>query len=343
MEYKYDESALRVTESKSHLLSIIIPIYNAEKYLKMCVDSILQQTFSNFELLLIDDGSRDASPQICDDYARKDARCKVTHKENGGCSSARNLGISLAEGDLVAFVDADDYLDCDMYQILIDNLDKTDSDVSVCGYKREKESSVPNLIESHDTLAPILILTEKEIYDSITRQKNSIEGMVWNKVWKREVVGDHRYRTDVAINDDAVFTWETLKDAKQVCYCDLPMYHYMVLPSGIVSSSKLDNYLKGVFGYEIMMADKEDLSEECYADLCTQYIVWNVSTFERLAMQKNPDHKIYEKIKENIRSKQKYLERISNKYHKAMAMLITKNFFLAKTFATAKSIVKQHH
>lgn len=308
----------------------------------MCVDSILSQTYKNFELLLIDDGSKDSSPAICDEYAKKDARCKVTHKENGGCSSARNMGISLAQGDLIAFVDADDYLDPDMYEILIDNLDRTGSDVSVCGYLHEKESAQPNIKESHGNELPeTIVLTEKEIYDSITRKDNSIEGMVWNKVWKRTIVGEHLYRNDVAINDDAVFTWEVLKDAKQVCYCSLPMYHYVILQSGIVRSSKVDNYLKGVFGYEIMMKDKDIISETCYANLCWQYVVWNVTSFEQLLLQDKPDRKIYEQIKTNIISKREYIKIIPSKQHRIIAVLITKNYFLARVVVSFKRFLKK--
>lgn len=91
-------------------ISVIVPVYNAEKYLQCCVDSILAQTFTDFELLLIDDGSRDRSGEICDEYARKDVRVKVFHKENGGASAARNLGLDHANGYYVAFVDSDDYL-----------------------------------------------------------------------------------------------------------------------------------------------------------------------------------------------------------------------------------------
>ena len=99
-------------------ISIIVPVYKVEKYLKKCVDSILAQTFSDFELILVDDGSPDNSGRICDDYAKKDARVRVVHKQNGGLSSARNAGIEVAKGKYLGFVDSDDYIAEDMYELL---------------------------------------------------------------------------------------------------------------------------------------------------------------------------------------------------------------------------------
>ncbi|HAQ0795523.1 TPA: glycosyltransferase, partial [Enterococcus faecium] len=102
-------------------ISIIVPVYNVEKYLKKCVDSILGQTFTDFELLLIDDGSTDNSGSICDELAKTDNRIKVIHKENGGLSDARNIGIEVAKGDFIGFIDSDDYIDEDMYAFLYNN------------------------------------------------------------------------------------------------------------------------------------------------------------------------------------------------------------------------------
>ena len=113
-------------------ISIIVPVYNVEKYLKKCVDSILGQTFTDFELLLIDDGSTDNSGSICDELAKTDNRIKVIHKENGGLSDARNIGIEVAKGDFIGFIDSDDYIDEDMYAFLYNNILKYDAELSMC-------------------------------------------------------------------------------------------------------------------------------------------------------------------------------------------------------------------
>lgn len=114
-------------------ISIIVPVYKVEPYLRKCVDSILAQTFTDFEVILVDDGSPDNSGKICDEYASKDSRVRVIHKKNGGLSSARNAGIDVARGKYLGFVDSDDYIEKDMYELLYDNIVKEQADLSICG------------------------------------------------------------------------------------------------------------------------------------------------------------------------------------------------------------------
>ena len=118
-------------------LSIIIPVYNTEKYLHRCVDSVLQQNMSDYELILVDDGSTDGSGKICDEYKEKDSRVKVIHTQNQGVSKARNTGLELSSGEYIGFVDADDYIDADMYEKLIEASIDSNADVCCCGYLQE--------------------------------------------------------------------------------------------------------------------------------------------------------------------------------------------------------------
>ena len=108
----------------SDKISVIVPVYNVENYLRRCVDSIINQTYKNLEIILVDDGSPDNCPVICDEYAQKDSRIKVIHKENGGLSSARNCGMDMATGEYIGFVDGDDWIESDMYKFLIENAEK---------------------------------------------------------------------------------------------------------------------------------------------------------------------------------------------------------------------------
>ena len=126
---------------KSKLLTVIVPVYNVEKYLDTCIKSIINQTYSNLEIILVDDGSKDDSGRICDKYAEKDKRIKVIHKENEGLSEARNLGIKLSKGDYITFVDSDDYIDERMYEILIHDLEYYDVDIATCDYLRVEDYS----------------------------------------------------------------------------------------------------------------------------------------------------------------------------------------------------------
>lgn len=114
-------------------ISIIVPIYNVEEYIHRCIDSILAQTFTDFELILVDDGSPDRCGEMCDEYAKKDSRIKVIHKENGGLSDARNAGLEIAQGDFIGFVDSDDYIESDMYEILLEACEENNSKIAMCG------------------------------------------------------------------------------------------------------------------------------------------------------------------------------------------------------------------
>jgi len=122
-------------QAKQALISIIVPVYNMENYLERCMLSILQQTYDKIEVLLIDDGSTDMSPEICDGYAKKDSRVKTFHVKNGGLSSARNVGINYAKGDYFLFVDSDDDIDKRMVESLYHAIKEHEADISICGYQ----------------------------------------------------------------------------------------------------------------------------------------------------------------------------------------------------------------
>ena len=124
------------------LISIIIPVYKVEKYIYKCIDSVLNQTYKNLEIILVDDGSPDKCPEICEEYAKKDNRIKIIHKKNGGLSDARNAGLKVATGKYIGFVDSDDYIEKDMYQVLYNNIIKTNSDISIVNLKEVKENEI---------------------------------------------------------------------------------------------------------------------------------------------------------------------------------------------------------
>ena len=126
------------------IISIIVPIYNVGKYLPKCIESILNQTFKNFELILVNDGSTDNSGVVCDDYEKKDTRIKIIHKSNGGVSSARNAGLYVAKGEYIGFVDPDDYIDKNMYEKLYRLCIDNNSDIAICRFNREINGKIQN-------------------------------------------------------------------------------------------------------------------------------------------------------------------------------------------------------
>lgn len=149
------------------LLSIIVPVYKAEKHLDRCVESILSQTYGNIELVLVDDGSPDACPAMCDSWAKRDWRVRVIHKKNNGASSARNAGLDMASGEYIGFVDADDFVEPDMYETLMKNALENNADRSGCGYF---DSSRPDEISAD---GKITVLSDKKLYNCLFRLRQA--------------------------------------------------------------------------------------------------------------------------------------------------------------------------
>jgi glycosyltransferase involved in cell wall biosynthesis len=199
------------------LVTVIIPVYNSEKTLRKCVDSILYMSFKDIELILVDDGSSDFSPTICDDYAAKDSRVRTFHKENGGVSSARNLGLDKAQGKWVVFIDSDDYV-TDGY---LDGVVGHDEDILFKGYKKFDNNGIVGG-KGADELSDILFISDfisQYVTDSLLR------GPVF-KFYKRSLIGDLRFLPDMKIGEDAWFVFNYLAKCKS--FAVLPKGEYMV-------------------------------------------------------------------------------------------------------------------
>ncbi|MBR5433588.1 MAG: glycosyltransferase [Bacteroidales bacterium] len=227
----------------NHKFSIIIPIYNAEKYLSCCIDSVLRQSFDDFECILVDDGSTDKSRFICEEYAQKDARIKVFHKENSGVSSTRNMGIDNACGEWLYFVDADDLLELDCLKNLNEQITTT-TDMVVGTYKKifvnsqtSITSIVPNQACSFEQFLTILTDIFPDFY----------EGYIWNKTFRKAKIDQYNLRFDeeIAYNEDRLFLVKFLCATKAtIAYTEEIVYDYM-----IHADSAMGN-LKGQFNYK---------------------------------------------------------------------------------------------
>ena len=223
---------------KGKLISAIIPVYNVEKYLIQCLDSVVRQTYKDLEIILVDDGSADNSGYICDEYASKDNRIKVIHKENGGLSSARNVALDNANGDYIAFVDSDDYLSLDAFEKAISKLEETKADACIFSHY------TTNGIEKIAHKLPL----DKEIYDKesllsevlplFIGQKNSNEkpllGFVWRQIFRRDAIGNLRFRSEREyFAEDVVFDLEFYVNAKNLCVINEPLYYYRYVDSSL--------------------------------------------------------------------------------------------------------------
>ena len=200
-------------------ISIIVPVYNMERYLHQCVDSILAQTFKDFELLLIDDGSKDSSGAICDQYAALDSRIRVIHKENGGLSDTRNLGIQMASAPLIGFVDSDDWIDPDMYEILYNTLIDNNADISMCGHyysyiHREKPSCSGGDVTVYDGREALMMIIEDR----------KIKSFLVDKLYKKEVIREQLPKSFYYEDYATLFKW--FVGISRLAICDSPKYHY---------------------------------------------------------------------------------------------------------------------
>lgn len=224
------------------LISVIVPIYNVEKYLSKCIDSILAQTYKNIEIILVDDESPDECSRICDEYKKREHRIKVIHKKNGGLSDARNAGLKIAMGDYIGFVDSDDYIDKDMYQVLIDNINSYDSDISACSVKKfyEDDDITKNKIENKDIY---LFNGEEALKDLI--EEGMLKQTVWNKLYKKDVIEDIYFEVG-KIHEDEFWTYQIFGKSSKIVYTDEKLYYYLQRSGSIMDKQFSEQRLDGL-------------------------------------------------------------------------------------------------
>ena len=213
------------------LISVIIPIYNVEKYVSRCVDSVINQTYKNIEIILVDDGSPDNCPKICDDYATKDNRIKVVHKENGGLSDARNAGMKVAIGEYISFIDSDDYISLDFYETLLNTMIGNNSDIVECSVVKFYEGN--HFDEYDDDLKVKNYETEDALAKLIV--ETSFKQHVWNKLYKANGVLDIPYVVG-KLNEDEFWTYQVFGKAKRITRINKTMYHYFQRESSIMGN-----------------------------------------------------------------------------------------------------------
>lgn len=241
------------------LVSVIIPVYNSEKYLRLCLDSILTQRFKNFEVILVDDGSKDQSGTICDEYIKKDGRFKVFHKKNGGVSSARNLALDKIRGEWVYFCDSDDILYENTLETLTNNIDDN-VDCTMGGYIRINEQE--EILGETKIDKECYMSIEETLIDFYNPRFNLFNGFIWNRLFRKSIIEKYhlRFREDIFIKEDGLFLVQYLcKCNHGTYYTTKPIYKYIEH-----SSSAMNHKLKKI--------NKESISRlsaslECYKEI----------------------------------------------------------------------------
>ena len=206
-------------------VSIIIPVYNVEKYLDRCIDSVLKQSYQNIEVLLVDDGSTDKSGLLCDRWAEKDSRIRVIHKVNEGVSVARNTGLDQANGDYIAFVDSDDFIDANMIETLYNTLQIKHAEMSICSFVFVDETGTP--LEEENQSSPIKdeILTGYEVIQKLAGDRGWYFHLAWNKIYKRSLFSDIRFPVN-KFAEDAFIAHRLLGKCTTVACIHDACYYY---------------------------------------------------------------------------------------------------------------------
>lgn len=297
---------------KGELISIIVPVYNVQKYLNKCVESIVEQTYKNIEIILVDDGSTDGSAELCDEWNAKDSRIKVIHQDSFGVSRARNEGLKVARGEYIGFIDGDDYAKTNMFEILLDNLKKTLSDISMCGY-----IIVKNENEKIDKSTDELLILENN--DMFFEDYNLYNGYTWNKLFKKSLLKNIRFDEKTSMCEDLLFVTCAAIESKKSCFYNKGLYYY-----NIRNGSAAFNFEENI--------NLEKVNSIIYADECLVKIMKDndihhenvyeadVFNFSNLAIHelelqkddkerlKKKEHEYYEKlIKKNISFEKKML------------------------------------
>lgn len=265
--------------SNEPLISIIVPVYKVETYLDKCVNSIINQTYKNLEIILVDDGSPDNCPKMCDEWAKKDDRIKVIHKKNGGLSDARNIGIQHANGEFIGFVDSDDWIDMNMYKTLYSNLQKTNSDISICDITRVTGETIELKPQKE-------ILSEYSQEDYLMRYFKigfqTIEYYAVNKLYKRELLNNNQYPYGLT-SEDVLGTYKAILKTSRIVKSNKVLYFYRCNENSITGSfSKRDFDLLKIWDMVVDYTKKEASQYLEYAKINRKRI--NYTLLMRMAL-----------------------------------------------------------
>lgn len=263
----------------NELVSLIVPVYNVEKYLHRCLNSLINQTYKNLEIIVVNDGSTDNSDEICNYYASIDSRIKVIHKKNGGLSDARNYGIEYSNGELIAFVDSDDYVENDFIEILHSDIITYNADIAEINYRlfsdnkyyKPKRKGYFKILRGENIL--------KEYFSG-----NVIENNVWNKIFKKELISNIRFKVGYT-SEDLLFTYEALKNSSSVVVnTTKTKYNYYMREGSIVNQSISNKAFDSIKLTNIIILDVSvTLKEYAYAKIIREKlkVIRRLVTFDR--------------------------------------------------------------
>lgn len=275
-----------LSEREKELISVIIPCYNVEKYIDRCVESVLNQTYRNLEIILVDDGSTDSTGKICDRYSQTDRRIRVVHQKNGGLSSARNTGLKVATGMYIGFVDSDDWIERDFYSYLFDLMNRYRVDIAQCAYfltdGRTKFSEFGEEIKkvNQDELMNIFFRTKGEASNS----------SVWNRLYKHDVIRGIAF-PDGYVNEDVFFSYFVFLRTNDAVISNQPKYNYFINSEGITRGALRKQDLSLYYVWDKVIEDARKNNPQYYEKavlnrqraiftLLSKYVIYGTSDKE---------------------------------------------------------------
>ncbi|MBE5744190.1 MAG: glycosyltransferase family 2 protein [Clostridiales bacterium] len=294
------------------LISVIVPVYNVEPYLERCVNSIINQTYKNLEILLIDDGSTDNSGTICDEYAKKDSRIICVHQQNGGVSKARNEGLSLATGDYIGFIDSDDYIEPNMYELLLNSIEENNADLAICGFKQVRVDASFKINDADNTVD----WSRENVINNFFTQ-GIIKELVYapvNKLYKKSLLEGLSFNCKYAMGEDILFLFKCIERVEKITYIQGAYYHYIMREGSAMTSS----FSKKRLDYVYAIREIEDICKQKYPYVVDKVGAWaykhTLNTLRQIIVSK----KIAE-FKEFYTQNKLYVKSNKKKYYKTLS------------------------
>lgn len=284
----------------SALVSVVVPVYNVENYLERCVDSIVKQTFSNLEIILVDDGSVDNSGVLCDEYKRKDDRIKVIHKQNGGLSDARNKGIDIAAGEYITFVDSDDFIHEKYVETLLERLLQCNAQVAICGEQRFEAED--DLIELQPTYGSV-VYGGIEALEMMCYQKK-IANAAWGKLYRKELFDTVRFPVGKLFEDLGTI-YKILFQAQRVVLLKERLYYYLQRPGSIMNSAFSIKKMDRITISREILEFVEKYSPSIVNAAYSRLFISSVQVLREIPYEKNKYSKEIAIIAENIKKYRK--------------------------------------
>lgn len=294
----------------SKLISIIVPVYNVEKYLNQCIESLINQTYRNLEIILINDGSTDRSGEICNWYKNKDHRIKVIHKKNGGLSSARNSGLDIATGYYIGFVDSDDFVEKTMYEKLYLQIENNNADMIKCNLIEFRNNQMPRDIVSSGNITTYT--REDAIYNFIYDQykyNKHFKVVVWDALYKRELLENIRFPEGLLYEDGYVSPKLFFK-SKKLLHLDDCLYYYRINDEGIMSKGLTQQSLKSIDDWkEIHLMIKDEIPS-CSEGSAYKWLIKYLTIYRELLYRNDIDTDGYYKnyIIKELKINRKYFK-----------------------------------